>query len=360
MKKSFFFTLLVFFVFSGAFTQPGPLPGAPQYIRSLLNLVNSDGTTTLLDGALTLYSPSYSDSVNAQDARKLSNPGENLGMQRGSTILAIERRQVIPGADSIFFRIWNLRENCNYQLQLITTNLNQPGLTSYLVDDYLKTNTAVDLNGATNINFSINGDPASYDVFRFTLIYATTLNTPLPLTFVSEKAYQENNFVKVDWQSSNESNVKEYSVEKSEDGNNFSSIGNIPADNLPVNNYSYTDKFPLNGYNYYRIKSEDLDSHLKYSDVMKVFTGSSSGTLKVFPNPIVGNLINLELANLPADNYLIRVRNNFGQVVISKKIEYAGGTINQTLSIPPNMPHGIYQLEVLGTGENISHIGLIY
>ena len=94
---------------------------------------------------------------------------------------------------------------------------------------------------------------------------------------------------------------------------------------------------------------------------MKVFIGSSSGTFKVFPNPIVGNLINLEMESQPADTYQVMVRNNFGQVVISNRIEYAGGTITQTLKMPSNVPRGVYQLEVLGTGGNIiSHISLIY
>jgi hypothetical protein len=245
-------------------------------------------------------------------------------------------------------------------LQLITTNLNQPGLIGYIVDSYLKINTPVDLNGTTNINFSINGDPASYDISRFSLIYATTLNTPLPLTFISEYANVEDNLVKVDWQTANENNIKVYTLEKSGDGNNFSSIGNILADNLSVNKYSFTDNYPFNGYNYYRIKSEDSENNLKYSEVLKIFVGKGSGTVKVFPNPLIGNFINLELVNQPADSYQIRVRNEFGQVVISKKIEYAGGSFNLTLNMPLNIPHGMYQLEVSGASVNVANIGLIY
>jgi hypothetical protein len=360
MKKLFSLLLILFFACGGAFPQAGPPAGAPQYIKSLLNQVNSDGTTVLLDGDLTQYSPSYSDSVNGQDARKMDNPGENIGMQRGNTMLAIERRQVIAGADSIFYRIWNLSQNSNYQLQLITTNLNQPGLIGYIVDSYLKINTPVGLNGTTNINFSINGDPASYDISRFALIYATTLNTPLPLTFISEYANVEDNLVKVDWQTANENNIKVYTLEKSGDGNNFSSIGNILADNLSVNKYSFTDNYPLNGYNYYRIKSEDSENNLKYSEVLKIFVGKGSGTVKVFPNPLIGNFIHLELVNQPADSYQFRVRNEFGQVVISKKIEYAGGSFNLTLNMPLNIPHGMYQLEVSGASVNVANIGLIY
>jgi hypothetical protein len=360
MKKLFSILLILFFASGGAFSQAGPQPGAPQYIKSLLNHVNSDGTTVLLDGDLTQYSPSYSDSVNGQDARKMDNPGENIGMQRANTMLAIERRQVIAGADSIFYRIWNLSQNSNYQLQLITTNLNQPGLIGYLVDSYLKINRPVDLNGTTNINFSIDGNPASYDISRFTLIYATTLNTPLPLTFISENANVEDNLVKVYWQTANENNIKQYALEKSGDGNNFSSIGNILAGNLSVNKYSFTDNYPVNGYNYYRIKSEDSDSNLKYSEVMKIFVGKGSGTVKVFPNPLIDNSINLEMVNQPADTYQVRVRNEFGQVVISKKIQYTGGSVTQTLYMPQNIPHGIYQLVVSNAGKNVVTIGLIY
>lgn len=335
-------------------------PTSIVYMRSNLYVLGTGGDTTLMDGDLTQYDPSFSNAIDGMDARKMSNPGENIGLQRGNVTLAIERRQTIQNADSIFLKIWNLNSGRHYQLQLIALGMTQPGLSGYLQDLYLNTITPVSLEGTTYTDFGINADPASYNPMRFRVIFSMAIGGALPITFTSINAYQQDNSVHINWKTATESNMKEYTVERSSDGINFTSLGSLQADNLPVNNYNYLDQQPDQGNNFYRIASIGIDGNTKLSSVMKVFIGSAIATMKVFPNPVVGNMVNLQLNNYPQGNYTVRFINSMGQTVLSKQIQHPGGNSTQSIDLPSTLPHGMYRLEIIGDSNTRSNAGLLY
>ena len=336
----------------------GYSPSSGEQIRSNLYVVTANASTVLLDGDLTQYDPSFSNTVDGMDARKMSNFSENIGMIRGTTTLVIERRHTIDNTDTIFYKLWNTQQRL-YQLEFITSNLNHPGLTGYLEDSYLHTSVAINLNGANNINFSVNSDPASSAIYRFRIIFTTAAAGLMPLSFTSVKAYQQNNTIQVAWKTTNEQNMKLYNVEKSTDGNRFSNVSDVSANNLPVNNYSWTDVHPADGYNYYRIHSTGIGGEIKYSEVLKVFSGGK-GDIKVFPNPITDNTIHLQIINQPAGLYEIKLVNNSGQSVITKQIQHAGGTGSETIRPAQHIPKGFYQLEVTRPDGSKMNIYLMY
>ena len=94
----------------------------------------------------------------------------------------------------------------------------------------------------------------------------------------------------MNWQTSNEENLKNYVVEKSTDARTFSQLTVVNAnDNTGINNYTATDMNPANGVNYYRLKQIDEDWNFTYSDIRSVNFGDN---FKVFisPNPATNNI----------------------------------------------------------------------
>jgi hypothetical protein len=354
MKK--LFTLFSVLATLSAFSNPT----GSILIRSNLNIASADGTATLVDGDLTQYDPSYSNNVDGMDARKMSNSSENIGMIRGTTTLVIERRHTIVSNDTIFYKIWNLRITRNYQLLFSPSNMAQPGLTAFLQDQYLNTNTPISLTDTSFANFSINSDPASSDPYRFRLIFTTPAGGALPITFTGEKAYQHNSAVNIDWSTATENNMKDYAIQRSADGNNFSEIGSVKANNLPANNYSYADISPLTGVGYYRIMSSGLDGNTKYSSIMKVDIGKGFALMKVFPNPVINRIINLRVVNEPAGLYQVRLINNFGQQVMTQQIQHPGGSSTVNIVPPQSVPHGIYRLVITESGGIRANINVVY
>ena len=79
-----------------------------QTLRTNLFVVGADGSKTLMDGNMTIYDDIYCNCVNWEDALKMSNPGENWGLVRSGTSLAVERRKFIPETDTTYIRMWNL------------------------------------------------------------------------------------------------------------------------------------------------------------------------------------------------------------------------------------------------------------
>jgi len=359
MKKLFTLTVIASLAGLHVFSTPYN-PPTVQLMKSNLYVLGTGGDTTLLDGDLTQYDQSFSNSVDGLDARKMSNFSENIGMIRQATTLVVERRHTIEANDTTFYRIWNTSAARKYQLQFISYGMAQPGLEGYVEDLYLNTKTPLNLEGTTFVNFNIDASPASSNTYRFRVIYTTVASGVLPLTFISQNAYQQQNAIKIDWKTAAESNMKEYVIEKSQDGKAFAFLTRQKAGNLTANNYSYTDASPAEGNNYYRVMSTSTDGISKYGSIMKVSVENAASVINVFPNPVTGNAISLRLLNQPAGIYKIRLLSSFGQNVLSKEISHTGGSATQSIAITPGMPHGIYQLEIVKPGGGKNIISLIY
>lgn len=143
------------------------MSGTDQKIRTNLYAVNPDGTTSILDGTLNSYSNVFSDAIDKNDAAKLTNFGENIGIVNNGKTFIVERRNAI--GENINLKMWQMNKQ-NYQLQIVTENVDA-NLTAFLQDSYLKINTPVNINGTTPVNFSITSDAGSDAENRFTIVF---------------------------------------------------------------------------------------------------------------------------------------------------------------------------------------------
>jgi hypothetical protein len=319
-----------------------------EQLRDNLYAANADGSFSLNDGNLTMYSVSNSNTIDGMDAVKMSNFGENLGLQRGTTTLAIERRQSITTSDTIFFKMWNMRQK-TYKLELVLTGLNKPGLTGVLEDSYLNNKTDVDLNGTTNVVFTVNTVAASAAANRFRVIISSPVQAfaPLPVAFTGFKAYERNSDIDIEWTVENEKNISQYQIQKSSNGRQFTTATTITSKDNYTSTYKWTDIYPAAGNSFYRISSVDISGHIQFSNIVKVGVGLTKQLISVYPNPVTNGIINLQLANQPKGIYTARLFNNFGQALHVTQLKHDGGNSTQTIQINKNISKGNYQLEVI-------------
>lgn len=76
----------------------------------------------------------------------------------------------------------------------------------------------------------------------------------------------------------------------------------------------------------------------------------------MYPNPLVGDKMNLQLTDQPSGKYQVRLFNSAGQAIISQTINHPGGNLTATIQLNNNLPHGVYQLEIVkpnGEGQTI-------
>jgi hypothetical protein len=182
----------------------------------------------------------------------------------------------------------------------------------------------------------------------------TLLNTPLPVVFSEFKAYQKENFVALTWKIVTEENALKYEVEKSGDARVFTKIGEVMATGgSGVINYGFTDEQPFPGNNYYRLKVLDLDATFTFTRIVKVAIGEETSAGILYPNPVTGKTVNLELRNLAKGQYEVTFINISGQTIFTKEIEHAGGSASQLIQLPQHLSTGIYNAEIKGGNMKI-------
>ncbi len=320
-----------------------PLP----QLRATLMGLNTDNTTYIADGVLVNYSDNYSNLVDDMDAVKSVNSSENLSVNRSGVLLAIERRHTISAGDTIFLSLTGT-EARKYQFEIQAQQLTRPGLSAYLIDNYLKNATPLNTDGVTDISFAVTAATASYAANRFMIVFGTPAGT-LPVTFTAVQAFLYSSAIDVQWQVAQEMNIDHYETEKSTDGSSFVKIASTAAAANGGHSATYliTDTHPVRGYNYYRIKSVDINGQVAYSYVVKVNVQSADGNVTVFPNPVVNGRINLKIDNTLDGTYIIRLFSKSGQLIMQKDFQKPNTPVTQSFQVDANLPHGIYNLSVI-------------
>ena len=218
----------------------------------------------------------------------------------------------------------------------------------------------VDGSGNTRVNYSgcfVNNNSSSIDIpLSFTanrrdetVTVNWTLNTtnpggncasaaPLPVKFNNFFTKKQALSVKLTFSTASETNNDYFTIERSGDGRNFESIGEIKGagNSNQELSYEFVDESPLAGINYYRIKQTDFDGAFSYTEIRSV--RHQTKNVIVSPNRTDGKLnVTSEL-----DNYDVVIYNTGGQEV-QRHMALSG---DQSLSIE-TLQAGVYFVKVM-------------
>jgi hypothetical protein len=153
------------------------------------------------------------------------------------------------------------------------------------LDSYTGAITTIDPLDADIVwNATANRWEVSFDVTGFSGFFVKTNPTVLPVRWLSFTGVLiNNNQAQLNWKV-NETNVKDYEVQVSNNGTTFTDIANLKSKGDGINNYQFTEGKALNGAAFYRVKQADNDGKFSYSSTIKL---SASGTslLTIYPNP---------------------------------------------------------------------------
>jgi len=324
--------------------------GEEQKIRIDLYKVNATNAD-LLDGALVTYADNYQNLVDEYDAIKPFGSGELIGLLRQGKTFSIERRKSITSTDTVYLQQSQMRIG-NYRMVIELSNMASPGMTAFLVDKTVEGNpTVLDINNLNTINYAITTVAATYDPFRFYIVFKNL--TVVPVRFISMNASPRENDIRVQWKVDNQVNIKNYIIEKSVDGINYFPMSSVDA--TQASDYSGIDNNPLKGKNFYRIKAYDQDGSFLYSETSMV-DWKKAGMVFVYPNPVEGKIINITLdENSSGWNY--RLINNSGETIIKGAIKK--GMFKYKITLPATVSSGAYDLEMIA-GDNTRRIVTLF
>lgn len=170
----------------------------------------------------------------------------------------------------------------------------------------------------------------------------------LPVRFDNLKATRRRQFILLDFTNLTESEIAFYSVERSSDGHNFQALARI---NPIYNNggradYQYLDNRPAKGVSIYRIMAVEKSGTTVYSSIVRINHSITANGLLVYPNPASIELW-LQVDDLPAGGYGLRVYNTAGQLVKVQTLQHSGGILNEKLALQGYAP-GMYTVEIGG------------
>lgn len=310
----------------------------------------------MADGNVVAFDKTYRNNIDGNDAVKIVNSGENFAVKREGKLLTIEAKSPLSENDTIFYNLTNLSKT-TYKLIFASENMAATGLQGILIDKYLKTETPVSLRDSTVIEVTINTNAASSAADRFKMAFRQMTALPVNITSITAINKEEKNIIH--WSVENESGIRQYEVEKSTDGNQFSQMAVVNPNNTERGDYISEDANVNAVTNYYRISIVSKDGKVSYSPVVKVNIGKIIAAMEVAPNPILNRTIHLVFRNEPPGKYTISLSNQLGQVILSKTILHTPESASESISAN-SICKGIYDLLIVKPDGNKEAVKIIY
>jgi hypothetical protein len=176
------------------------------------------------------------------------------------------------------------------------------------------------------INFSaVVGVAQVLDVY-----YGFTNATLLPLQFTAFDYQKRSSDLLLQWTTNNEVNNQYFVIEKSLNGYSFSEAGRLPASGAANGHYQYS--LPLNEeLNFYRIKQVDQNAKFAYSTTIVVKPAQSTFATWVYPNPVAGDNLQLNVYSSKAAQVTITIIDQSGKVI--RRQQTAANTGNNILPV---------------------------
>lgn len=193
-------------------------------------------------------------------------------------------------------------------------------------------------NNGTLKSFTLSGPASNFSLHTLTSV-------PLPLTLTRFTANRDDDESLLQWETGMEQNTLDFIVERSSDGQHYSTIGTVDAagNSTIARNYEFTDRTPRPNANFYRLKLTDIDGQYTYSPVCVVnypvanrlfwyATGPGSATVSLSQGnnefyslaDASGRLIRLgqlsggktQFAGLPAGIYFVRIGSLVTKIIL--------------------------------------------
>jgi hypothetical protein len=327
----------------------GPSNTAGMVSLISTNLLALNGANyEMADGNAVVFDNAYSNVVDNNDAFKPLNGGENFGVTRDGAKIAVETRKAIVLADTIFYDMSNIRQSLSYKLQFIPENLSTVNVSAELIDKFLNTRTAVSLTDTNYVTISTNSNALSTAKNRFMLVLKPLAPVPMLFTSITAKRNSDNT-IAVEWRVQNELNINHYELERSADGRNFATLYTMDSliNNGGVAAYLYNDASPLASDNYYRVKALSIGGKNQYSAIVKVAPINPIGKIRVYPNPIESNIVQVLFSNQKAGNYSVQLINSLGQIIYKGKWLLSTGNQTHSIELNKDRSSGVYRLQLI-------------
>ncbi len=182
--------------------------------------------------------------------------------------------------------------------------------------------------------------------------YTASWDWVLPIKLLSFNATKMNEAsAMIEWTTGMEKDNDYFEVERSIDGNTWSSIGQVKSlgESTQQQSYSLIDNNPSIGVNYYRLKQVDIVGAMNYSEIKAVTFNqiNTSNDIKIYPNP-TSSIAYYDLGNYH-ESVELQIMDGLGRTVVRRHI--AKGDNQSSIDVS-SLSRGTYLLLFKGTNLN--------
>ncbi|ADY51296.1 hypothetical protein Pedsa_0720 [Pseudopedobacter saltans DSM 12145] len=193
---------------------------------------------------------------------------------------------------------------------------------------------------SSHLTAAVGDNAAAITIGNIKMDFASIVTLPVTLTSFNVKKQQAN--VLLNWTTDSEVNNADFEVLRSADGKEFNSIGNVKGagNSNSVNSYSFTDRYPLEGVNFYKLRQVDYDGAGNYSEIRTVnIDFIASGNLKVFTTADI-NQVHFSYTSQNMSESVLQIIDVQGRKYTEQKIQLKKG--ENYFLIDSNLPSGGY------------------
>jgi PKD repeat protein len=208
------------------------------------------------------------------------------------------------------------------------------------------------INGGVRVNDSTT--TAFTDFSNYALAYSDSvvqdLNLYVSLVEFNGEKREGANYLW--WATEEELDHSHFELQRSINGMNFETIAEVQAagNSATRENYNYWDYTPANGWNYYRLKSVDVNGNYKYSDLVALNNSRKEIQLALMPNPARDEVSFDFNGAVRGENLEIEIYDVNARLLMSELYEAGGDRIRSTVDIS-SLSAGVYFL-------HFRHLGL--
>ncbi|GLR17438.1 zinc-dependent metalloprotease [Portibacter lacus] len=181
--------------------------------------------------------------------------------------------------------------------------------------------------------------------------FSETSQSAVPVEILTYDVQKEGKFVSANWSTSLEINNEYFTVERSSDGKVFEEIGRISGqgNSSELQEYSFLDRNPNAGINYYRLSQTDFDGTHVVIGVRSIKMDFIR-EINVFPNPLASDQLNINYSLTNAEDISVVIRNIEGRMIYQtqKTSEIGKNQMSMDLS---HVDAGIYIVQIVSGKE---------
>lgn len=199
---------------------------------------------------------------------------------------------------------------------------------------------------------SINFTPTSTGTTNFTVTdnqgciteqFSIVAAGTLPVSLLSFDAMlTAENKVNLKWSTSAESNNRLFTIERSQNGRDFTVISTVNAagNSTTRRDYLFTDEFPLTGTSYYRLSQTDIDNRKEYLGIKRIVNNAKDFEVKTIST--TGGKLALQIINANPVQAQLRIYDINGRERKIEKLDLLPGITRREY----HLGNGIYIWEI--------------